>query len=53
MKFLRGQNYNEFLKNRIFRKLTTDFENQAVTKACDFLDVDHKATIPTEHVQST
>ena len=34
-------------QNRISRKLTTDFESrtkrQAKTKACVFMDVDHKA----------
>ena len=45
--FLKRRNFFDFLKNRIFRKLTTDFQNRtqrpADTKACVILDVDHKA----------
>ena len=44
--FLKRRNFFDFLKNRIFRKLTTDFQNRtqrpANTKACVILDVDHK-----------
>ena len=45
MKFIKKQKFYEFLKNRIFRNVTTDFENrtmrQAETKACLILDMDH------------
>ena len=47
LKLPRKQNFYEFLKNRIFRKLTTDFENctrlQAETRNVLFLDVEHNA----------
>ena len=43
--FLKKKNCYDFLKYRIFRKLTTDFENrtkhQAETKSCIVLDVGH------------
>ena len=51
MQFLKRQNFYEFLKNPIFRKVTTDFENhtkrQAETKECIFYDVD-KSTLQPE-----
>ena len=44
-KIFKKQIFYDFLKDRIFRKLTTDFENrtkhQAETKACILLDVDY------------
>ena len=47
LKFLKKQNFYNFLKNRIFRKLTTDFENrtkrQAETKPWVILDADFYA----------
>ena len=49
LQFLRRQNFYEFLKHRLFRNVTTDFENrtrrQADNKACLFLDVNDN-TIP-------
>ena len=33
LKFLRKQNFYEFFKNRIFRKMTTDFENRSMRQA--------------------
>ena len=54
---LRRQKFYEYLKNRLFRKVSADVENrtrrQAQTKYASFLDVDNKTTMlyPTEHVQ--